>query len=51
MICRPVLIAYYGGGQEGMECYFDKLKAELVDTMYMCGARSIGDITRDMIRY
>ncbi|MGN0246986.1 MAG: alpha-hydroxy-acid oxidizing protein [Lachnospiraceae bacterium] len=50
MICRPVLISYYGGGQEGMECYFDKLKAELVDTMYMCGARNISDISRDMIR-
>jgi len=51
MICRPVLISYYGGGQEGIECYFDKLKAEFVDTMYMCGARSIGEINRDMIRY
>lgn len=51
MICRPVLISYYGGGQEGMECYFDKLKAELADTMYMCGARSIAEITRDMIRF
>lgn len=50
LICRPVLISYYGGGQEGMECYFDKLKGELVDTMYMCGARSISEITRDMIR-
>jgi len=50
MICRPVLISYYGGGQEGMECYFDKLKDELIDTMYMCGARSISEITRDMIR-
>lgn len=50
MICRPVLISYYGGGQQGIECYFDKLKAELVDTMYMCGARSIAEISRDMIR-
>ena len=50
MICRPVLISYYGGGQEALECYFDKLKAELTDTMYMCGARSISDIDRSMIR-
>ena len=50
MICRPVLIAYYGGGQAGIECYFDKLKAELVDTMYMCGARNIAEIGRDMVR-
>lgn len=51
MICRPVLISYYGGGQEGIECYFEKLKNELTDTMYMCGARKIEDITRDMIRF
>lgn len=50
MVCRPVLISYYGGGAEGMECYFDKLRDELVDTMYMCGARSIKEITKDMIR-
>lgn len=50
MICRPVLISYYGGGQEGLECYFDKLRDELVDTMYMCGTRKISDIKREMIR-
>lgn len=50
LICRPVLISYYGGGQEGMECYFDMLLDELKDTMYMCGARKIPDITRKMIR-
>lgn len=50
MICRPVLISYYGGGQEGMECYFDKLHDELSDTMYMCGARRISDISPDMVR-
>ena len=50
LICRPVLISYYGAGKEGMECYFDKLRDELVDTMYMCGARKISDITRDMVR-
>lgn len=50
LICRPVMIAYYGGGQEGVECYFDKIKTELSDTMYMCGARKISDITPEMIR-
>lgn len=50
LICRPVLIAYYGGRQEGIECYLDKIKAELMDTMYMCGASSISDISREMIR-
>lgn len=51
LICRPVLISYYGGGQEGIECYIDKIQSELSDTMYMCGARSIAQITLDMIRF
>jgi len=50
LICRPVLISYYGGGQEGIEIYLDKIKAELEDTMYMCGARKISDIDETMIR-
>lgn len=50
LICRPVLISYYGGAQEGIECYIDKIRKELDDTMYMCGARKIADIDRTMIR-
>lgn len=50
LICRPVLISYYGGGQEGIECYLDKIRTELVDAMYMCGARSIAEITPEMVR-
>ncbi|MDO4977149.1 MAG: alpha-hydroxy-acid oxidizing protein [Eubacteriales bacterium] len=50
LICRPVLVSYYGGGQEGIECYINKLLTELKDTMYMCGARSISEISRKMIR-
>lgn len=50
LICRPVLIAYYGGETEGIECYFDRIKAELEDTMYMCGVHTIAEISRDNIR-
>ena len=50
MICRPFLISYYGGGTEGIVAYVEKLRAELTDAMYMCGARRHGDITRDMGR-
>lgn len=50
LICRPVLISYYGGGQAGIECYLDKIRQELSDTMYMCGARKISDISPKMIR-
>ncbi|MBQ3258432.1 MAG: alpha-hydroxy-acid oxidizing protein [Oscillospiraceae bacterium] len=51
MICRPILTAWYGAGQEGIEIYVNKLKAELDDAMYMCGARKLTDITRDMVRF
>ena len=50
LICRPVLISFYGGGKDGVCCYYDKLRAELEDTMIMCGAHTISQISRDMIR-
>ena len=35
---------------EGVKCYIDKLAGELADTMQMCGAHSISEITADMVR-
>ena len=40
----------YRGGTEGIVTYVEKLRAELTDAMYMCGARRLSDITRDMVR-
>ena len=42
LICRPFVTAVYGGGEEGVKCYIDKLAGELADTMQMCGAHSRG---------
>ena len=50
LIGRPFVNMVYGGGAEGVKVYADKLKAELSDTMAMCGAHSLGEITRDMVR-
>lgn len=51
MICRPVLVSYYGGGTEGIRVYIQKLKDESSDAiMYMCGARKVSDIDGNMIR-
>ena len=50
LICRPFVTAVYGGGEEGVKCYIDKIAAELADTMQMCGAHSLTEITRDMVR-
>ena len=50
IICRPFVPAVFGGGTEGVQCYIEKIGAELADTMAMCGAHSLKDITRDMVR-
>ena len=50
IIARPYVTAVYGGGAEGVSAYTEKLGAELADTMSMCGASSLKEITRDMVR-
>ena len=42
--------SWFGGGSEAVGVYIEKLRAELVEAMYMCGARSLADICPDMIR-
>jgi len=49
IIARPFVTAVYGGGAEGVQCYVDKIGAELADTMAMCGAFTLAEITEDMI--
>ena len=49
LIGRPFVNMVYGGGAEGVQVYVDKLKAELADTMAMCGAHSLADISRSML--
>lgn len=50
LICRPFVVSVYGGGTEGVKAYIEKIGNELKDTMQMCGAHSIEEITRDMVR-
>lgn len=49
LIGRPFVTMVYGAGAEGVQVYVDKLKAELSDTMAMCGAHALKEISRDMI--
>ena len=51
VIARPYVTAVYGGAEEGVKLYTEKIGAELIDTMKMCGAATLKDITRDMIWY
>lgn len=50
LIGRPFVTAVYGGAAEGVKVYTAKLIAELEDAMAMCGAHSLSEITRDMVR-
>ena len=50
VIARPFVTAVYGGAEEGVKIYIEKLAGELEDTMKMCGAEKLSDITRDMVR-
>lgn len=50
MICRPFVNVIYGAQEEGVQVLVEKLGAELKDAMEMCGASSLSEITRDMIR-
>lgn len=49
LICRPFVTAVYGGGEDGVKAYIEKIGSELKDVMEMCGARKLSDISRDMI--
>jgi len=51
LICRPYVTAVYGGDEEGVALLTKKLKAELADTMAMCGVHSIDEINRSCIWY
>lgn len=50
IIARPFVTAVFGGAEEGVKCYVEKIGAELKAAMTMCGAHSLAEITRDMVR-
>jgi len=49
IICRPFVPMVYGGGEEGVKLYIEKIGAELADAMAMCGAKDLASITSDMV--
>lgn len=50
VIARPFVTAVYGGAEAGVAAYIEKIGGELKDTMEMCGAATLADITPDMVR-
>ena len=49
LIARPYVTAVYGGGAEGVAVYTAKIGAELVDTMKMCGAGKLSDLSEKFL--
>ena len=49
IIARPFVTAVYGGAEEGVQSYIEKIGSELEDTMKMCGVSSLAEITRDCV--
>lgn len=51
VIARPFVVSVYGGGAEGAEIFANKLRAELADTMEMCGVKTLAEINRSCVRF
>ena len=49
IMARPFVSSVYVGAGEAVKALAEKLKSELEDTMAMCGAYSLDDISRDMV--
>ena len=49
LVCRPFVVAAFGGGEQGVRDYLAQLRSELADVMEMCGAATLNDISRDML--
>ena len=51
LMCRPFVVAMYGGGEQGVMDLLAQLQGELADTMEMCGAETVSDITDDLVSW
>ncbi|MDR1774389.1 MAG: alpha-hydroxy-acid oxidizing protein, partial [Clostridioides sp.] len=49
LIGRPFVTASFGGGEEGVKLYIDKVKAEMRNAMVMTGCQSVEDIDSRVI--
>lgn len=49
LVCRPFVVAAFGGGADGVRDYLAQLRGELADVMEMCGAATTAEIARDML--
>ena len=49
LVCRPFVVAAFGGGHAAMQGLLAQYRAELADAMEMCGARTVAEIGPEMV--
>ena len=49
LVCRPFVVAAFGGGEDGVRDYLAQLRAELADVMEMCGTATVAKIGPDVL--
>ncbi|WP_297212719.1 MULTISPECIES: alpha-hydroxy-acid oxidizing protein [Thermodesulfovibrio] len=50
LIGRPVVVAVFGNGREGLKLYFNNIKNELAQAMLLTGVSSVTNVPRDILR-
>ncbi len=51
LIGRPVVIAIWGGGREGLKIYFENIKNELKQAMLLTGVENVRNVSRSILRF
>ncbi|GAA0614170.1 alpha-hydroxy acid oxidase [Sporichthya brevicatena] len=49
LVGRPMVWSLATGGAAGVETMLKELQVELANSMALCGARSVGELTRDLV--
>ncbi len=49
LVGRPLIIAAYGGGEEGFKKLLNKLRVELKKAMILTGVKSVGEINKGIL--
>jgi isopentenyl diphosphate isomerase/L-lactate dehydrogenase-like FMN-dependent dehydrogenase len=51
LIGRPVVIAIFGGGREGLKTYFEIIKNELKQAMLLTGVQDVKNVNKDILKF
>lgn len=51
LIGRPVVMAIWGGGREGLKIYFENIKNELKQAMLLTGVENVKNVSRSILRF